>query len=444
MATTDLISSQKAWDAKRAARGAKSFSLEDMTLGRTIGKGRFARVKLATLKEDSQMPICLKCLKKSTVVRLEQTEHILNEKNVLTSIDHPFIIRMLETFQDAQTLYMVLELVNGGELFNLLRAQKKFKEKEARFYAAEAVSAVSYLHSMLVVFRDIKPENLLIHRTGHLKLTDFGFAKYLRDQKTLTLCGTPEYMAPEIISRKPYGLAVDWWSLGILFYEMMAGQAPFQAPEEADVYNQIVAGRVQYPPAMSKPATDIITRLLMRDPVRRLGSPEVKTSPKEHAFFKEINWDDVDNGRMEPPFLPEVESATSVDEKNFSKVDDSVDDGAVYTPPADKEDCFSAWIEAKPFREEALALAKSLAEERQLQKKEAEEREAAERARQEEEHRKKLEAQMNKMQGDSGAQKKAAVAAGTTTAGTLLQAPPEGCCKKPAGQKTQAACCSVQ
>eukprot|EP00434_Breviolum_minutum_P004722 symbB.v1.2.004161.t1/scaffold235.1/size321457/20 len=141
--------------------------------------GRFARVKLATLKERPELPICLKVLRKTHVVALEQAEHVINEKNVLTSINSPFVIRVMDTFQDHHFLYIAMELVVGGELFTLLRAKKKFEEKAARFFAAEVASALLHLHSMLVVFRDLKPENILVHQTGHIKLTDFGFAKWL-------------------------------------------------------------------------------------------------------------------------------------------------------------------------------------------------------------------------------------------------------------------------
>ncbi|CAE8600112.1 unnamed protein product, partial [Polarella glacialis] len=218
MATTQddtgggLLVDIQAWDDVVAVRGRKDLTLDEFDLGRTIGKGRFARVRIATLRGVHKVPICLKVLKKTAVLELEQAEHIINEKNVLTSVKHPFIIRMLETFQDTQKLYMALELVNGGELFNLLRAQKKFKEPQARFYIAEVVSAISYLHSMLIVFRDVKPENILIHRSGHLKLTDFGFAKYL---KAMSYNGTVKSFS----SHKGFGFLVSTEAEGDIYFQ---------------------------------------------------------------------------------------------------------------------------------------------------------------------------------------------------------------------------------
>eukprot|EP00435_Cladocopium_sp_Y103_P043605 s2273_g12.t1 len=173
---------------------------------KTWVRGRFARVKLATLKERPELPICLKVLRKTHVVALEQAEHVINEKNVLTSISSPFVIRVMDTFQDTNFLYIAMELVVGGELFNLLRAKKKFSESATQFFAAEVASALFHLHSMLIVFRDLKPENILVHRTGHIKLTDFGFAKYLKAHQS------DGAMPPEIAQEKGAELGV--WSAG--------------------------------------------------------------------------------------------------------------------------------------------------------------------------------------------------------------------------------------
>jgi len=176
-----------------------NMSLDQFQLQRTIGCGRYARVRLATLKSETDIPICLKVFKKKNVHLQEQCEHIINEKDVLASVHNPFIIHMLATFQDVDRLYMALELVNGGELFTLLRERIKFTLPHARIYMAEMICAISHLHSLQICFRDVKPENILIHASGHLKLTDFGFAKYIKGGKTHTVCGTAVYMAPEIL-----------------------------------------------------------------------------------------------------------------------------------------------------------------------------------------------------------------------------------------------------
>ncbi|CAJ1378181.1 unnamed protein product [Effrenium voratum] len=318
---SSLGTCNKAWDEFLVKRDQKGISLEDFELGRSIGKGRFATVKIAELKEQRDLPICLKVLRKTAVIELEQAEHVVNEKNVLTSVSSPFMIRVLDTFQDTHRLYIAMELVIGGELFTLLRAKKKFEEHASRFFAAEMASALLHLHSMLVVFRDLKPENILVHKSGHLKLTDFGFAKYLKAGKTATICGTTEYMAPEIINRQPYGLMVDWWSFGVLVYEMLAGRSPFNDADENQVLSLVLAGRVSYPVNFSKESKDFVARLLTKSPTRRLGAPEIADSwtIKGHAFFKPLNWTDVESGNLTPPFVPQLTNPMD----NFTQIEDS-------------------------------------------------------------------------------------------------------------------------
>lgn len=249
-----------------------------------------------------------------------------------------------------------MELVVGGELFNLLRAKKKFSESETQFFAAEVASALFHLHSMLIVFRDLKPENILVHRTGHIKLTDFGFAKYLKGEKTKTVCGTSEYMAPEIIKKEAYGLSVDWWSYGVLVYEMLVGKSPFNDADESQVLALALSARVTYPVFISKPSKDFIGRLLNKSPTRRLGAPEIKDTHtiQGHAFFKSLEWSKVLSGRLSPPFPPEGE------EENYQDIPDSEAD----TQPAPSEETFSAWDHYVNFSAEGVALAESLEQQR--------------------------------------------------------------------------------
>lgn len=369
IASGSLQDSNQVWDEFIAQRERKAISLRDFDVGRSIGKGRFARVKLATLKERPELPICLKVLRKSHVVALEQAEHVINEKNVLCSISSPFVIRVMDTFQDPNYLYIAMELVVGGELFNLLRAKKKFSESETQFFAAEVASALFHLHSMLIVFRDLKPENILVHRTGHIKLTDFGFAKYLKGEKTKTVCGTSEYMAPEIIKKEAYGLSVDWWSYGVLVYEMLVGKSPFNDADESQVLALALSARVTYPVFISKPSKDFIGRLLNKSPTRRLGAPEIKDTHtiQGHAFFKSLEWSKVLSGRLSPPFPPEGE------EENYQDIPDSEAD----TQPAPPEETFSAWDHYVNFSAEGVALAESLEQQRlaKLQEKKAQDEE---------------------------------------------------------------------
>ena len=215
-------------------------SIDDFELLDMLGTGTFGHVKLCKHKATGNH-FAIKVQKKHDVIRLKQVEHVLSEKKILASTDHPFIVRMPAAFQDSKNLYMVLELVIGGELFSHLRKAGRFSNETSRNYAAQIVLALCHLHERDIVYRDLKPENLLLDEKGYLKLTDFGFAKEVVD-RTWTLCGTPEYLAPEIIQSKGHGKAVDWWALGVLTYEMLAGYPPFYDETQFQIYQKILLG----------------------------------------------------------------------------------------------------------------------------------------------------------------------------------------------------------
>lgn len=193
--------------------------IDDYQLFRIIGTGTFGKVYLALLEGKS---FALKMLAKKKIIELKQIDHIKNEKNILAGVKHPFIVNLVEAFQDKLNIYLVFDFVQGGEIFRLLRKENSFPNDVALFYIAEIALALQYLHSHQVAYRDLKPENLLIGSDGHLRITDFGFAKKIVD-KSYTLCGTPEYLAPEIIMGQGHNEGVDWWALGILLYEMLSG-----------------------------------------------------------------------------------------------------------------------------------------------------------------------------------------------------------------------------
>lgn len=234
---------------------------------------------------------------------------------------HQTIFRC-ESFQDKKNLYLVFEYVQGGEIFRLLRKESFFPSDVALFYITEIVLALDYLHSKNIAYRDLKPENLLIAGDGHLKITDFGFAKRIVDRST-TLCGTPEYLAPEVITNMGHNKGVDWWSLGVLIYEMLAGYPPFYDTNTFEVYRKITVGKYEFPQCMSFNERKLITQLLQPDVNQRLGcGPGGASDVKKHVWFRGVDWDLVLNKEIPPPWLPELTSDT-----DFQYFDDYSDEG---------------------------------------------------------------------------------------------------------------------
>eukprot|EP01102_Stenamoeba_stenopodia_P009380 TRINITY_DN2760_c0_g1_i1.p1 TRINITY_DN2760_c0_g1~~TRINITY_DN2760_c0_g1_i1.p1 ORF type:complete len:720 (+),score=92.39 TRINITY_DN2760_c0_g1_i1:491-2650(+) len=262
----------------------------DFKILKTLGSGTFGEVKLCHHNITGAY-YCLKILDKSNIIRLKQEEHVRNEKLTLSQCQNPFIVKLYGTFQDQTNLYFVLEYVPGGELFTLIRKYKRLPNENARFYAAELVLAIEYLHKLSIVHRDLKPENVLIDVSGHIKLADFGFSKHITD-RTWTMCGTPEYIAPEIILTKGHGRGVDWWSLGVLLFEMLAGHPPFYGDSNYTVFERILQRMLTMPTHLNPQAKDLIEQLLVREPSKRLGCGEGGAEEvKRHPWFHGIDWD---------------------------------------------------------------------------------------------------------------------------------------------------------
>ncbi|XP_036327473.1 cAMP-dependent protein kinase catalytic subunit 3-like, partial [Rhagoletis pomonella] len=289
------------------AKGVRKYHLDDFQIIKTVGTGTFGRVCLCR-DRVSEKYCAMKLLAMTDVIRLKQTEHVKNERNILREIRHPFVISLEWSTKDDCCLYMIFEYVCGGELFTYLRNAGRFNSQTSNFYAAEIVSALEYLHSLQIVYRDLKPENLLINRDGHLKITDFGFAKKLRD-RTWTLCGTPEYLAPEIIQSKGHNKAVDWWALGVLIYEMLVGYPPFYDENPFGIYEKILSGKIEWPRHMDPIAKDLVKKLLTNDRTKRLGNMKNGADDvKRHRWFKHLNWNDVYNKKLKAPIVPDVTS----------------------------------------------------------------------------------------------------------------------------------------
>jgi len=299
----------------KAGDDQNSFAIEQFDIVKTVGTGTFARVCLCLHKPSSQH-FAMKILSFHEVIRLNQIEHTKNEKEILEEVRHPFLISLLWSTKDNNQLFFLFPYICGGELFSYLRKARKFSVPTTLFFSAEIVSAFSYLHSLSIVYRDLKPENILLDKEGHVIITDFGFAKTVCD-RTWTLCGTPEYLAPEIIQSKGHNKGVDWWALGILIYEMLAGYPPFCDENPFVIYEKILAGNIKWPRLLDAAAKDLIEKLLVQDRTKRLGCMrEGAVDVQNHKFFDSLDWQDVYYKQLKPPIVPKVKS--EADTSNFA------------------------------------------------------------------------------------------------------------------------------
>ncbi|XP_005392556.1 PREDICTED: serine/threonine-protein kinase Sgk2 [Chinchilla lanigera] len=289
----------------------------DFDFLKVIGKGNYGKVLLAKRKSDGTF-YAVKVLQKKSILKNKEQSHIMAERNVLLkNVQHPFLVGLRYSFQTPEKLYFVLDYVNGGELFFHLQREHRFLEPRARFYAAEVASAIGYLHSLNIIYRDLKPENILLDCQGHVVLTDFGLCKegVEPEETTSTFCGTPEYLAPEVLRKEPYDRAVDWWCLGAVVYEMLHGLPPFYSRDVAQMYENILHQPLQIPGGRTVAACDLLKGLLHKDQRQRLGSKADFLEIKNHIFFSPINWDDLYHKRLTPPFNPNV--AGPADLKHF-------------------------------------------------------------------------------------------------------------------------------
>ncbi|ELP92263.1 protein kinase, putative [Entamoeba invadens IP1] len=303
----------------------KKVTQDDFDLVRVIGRGSFGKVMLVQKKDDKKY-YAMKILRKDVVKERKQVDHTKAEKTVLMQISHPFIVKLYYAFQTADKLYMILEFVNGGELFHHLKEENSFSEERSKFYAAEIALVLIHLHSLDIIYRDLKPENILLDNTGNVVITDFGLSKQLAEgQDTSTFCGTPDYLAPEILKGTGHGAAVDWWSLGILIYEMIVGIPPFYDDDVSIMYQKILKSQPHFPKNISYDAKSVIMGLLEKDPNDRLEGKDVI----EMEWFKDIDFDKLLKKEVPPPWVPPVKSKTEI-----SQIDEEfIDEDAVDTPP---------------------------------------------------------------------------------------------------------------
>ncbi|XP_052133468.1 serine/arginine repetitive matrix protein 2 isoform X3 [Frankliniella occidentalis] len=293
--------------------------LEDLQVVGTLGVGGFGSVRLVVPAGTPGRSFALKCLNKNHIVATGQQEHVLGEKDILMSVHSPFVVRLYRTFRDERCVYMLLEACLGGEVWSMLRERGRLDEEEARFAAACVVQALEYLHARRIIYRDLKPENLVLDARGYVKLVDFGFSKRLVDSnKTWTFCGTPEYVAPEVILNRGHDRAVDCWALGVLVFELLTGAPPFSAADPMRTYNFILKGieSVAMPAAVGRSAAHLIRSLCKAVPAERLGYQRAGLQDvRRHKWFQGFDWEGLVHQTLQPPIVPKVSGPT--DMSNF-------------------------------------------------------------------------------------------------------------------------------
>lgn len=298
--------------------------VEDYQEITTIGYGAISRVKL--MKHNSKKEvIVMKVLKKSDIISNNMVDKVKSEKKITKILNHKFIVNNIGFAQTASDIIFAMEFIPGGELFTHLRNVGKFQLNEVKFYSAQIILTLEYIHNNGIIYRDLKPENILIDYTGYLKLTDFSISKFCRN-KTYTFCGTPEYIAPEIIMNRGHTAASDFWTLGILIYEMIIGIYPFYNSDVMVLYDKIIKGVYKFPKNLDANVKSLIKRLLVADVKIRYGKKKEngKLDIANHKFFKGFNWDALENMSLLPQYIPKIKGLE--DTSNFPRFIDDIDE----------------------------------------------------------------------------------------------------------------------
>jgi len=323
-----LASSSAAVSATTTAMGKttvsgekqKEYTLADFEMMKVLGKGTFGKVMLAKEKGTEEL-YAIKVLKKSVILQKDEVSHTLTENAVLQSTKHPFLTGLKCSFHTTDLLVFVMEYVNGGELFFHLSREKMFSEDRTRFYGAQIAMAITYLHDRGIIYRDLKLENLLLDAKGNIKITDFGLCKeeIQFGSTTATFCGTPEYLAPEVLEDNDYGRAVDWWGVGVVMYEMIVGHLPFYNQNHEVLFDLILHEEIRLPSVLGSTAKDLLKNILEKDPKFRLGGGERDgREVMEHYFFFQIDFEKLYNLQIPAPYIPKISGAEDV--SNFDPV----------------------------------------------------------------------------------------------------------------------------
>ena len=314
-----VVNTEHFIDQKDKEQIQKIITLDDFEIIKLIGRGSFANVYLVKNKSNQKI-YSMKKLNKPFLKRNKQEQHTINERILLSKMNNPFLVKLYCCFQDNEHLYFIMEFIQGGELFFHLHRETRFDDEKTSFYIAELILALDFLHKNKVIYRDIKPENILLDVEGHIKLTDFGLSRMCcsKNEKVFTICGTPFYIAPEILENKGYNNSVDWWSLGCLMYEMLVGKPLFNF-NNINININEYKKPLQLSAGFSDEAKDLITKLLDLDPKKRIGAgPNGVEDLKKHPYFKKIDWKELENKNVKAPFVPDLNG--EMDLKYFDKM----------------------------------------------------------------------------------------------------------------------------
>jgi protein-serine/threonine kinase len=296
-------------------------TLEDFKHLKVLGQGSFGKVILVKNENNNKL-YAMKILDKKFIVKKNQVSHTQTERVLLEKLKHPFIVRLNYAFQDSKRLYFLTEFLQGGELFFHLRKNSGYKEKAVRFYMSQILLALEYMHNNNYIYRDLKPENILIDKEGNIKLTDFGLSKILPEEQTTTytMCGTAEYLAPEILFGKGYDKTCDWFSFGVVLFEMFCGYHPFKSKGQR-IDPKIYLRKTYIPDKVGKNARDLIEKLFVSNPKKRLGYNSAD-EVKNHPFFNGVDFDKVLRKEYKPPFIPKLKDDTDLRyfDEDFTKL----------------------------------------------------------------------------------------------------------------------------
>lgn len=311
---TEFVNENRQSILIRGKNKFKNVTLDDFQIQAVIGRGTFGKVFLAEFSRNGTQ-YAIKSIRKDILIEYDQVENTLREKDILFECKHPFLIQMDFLFQNEMRLYFVMPFIQGGELYKILKNEKKFKEDTVIFYAIQLIMAIDYLHNKNIIHRDLKLENIMIDLEGYIKIIDYGLAKKLdetEEDEATTYCGTPEYLAPEMVSRSGHDKSVDWWAIGVLMYEMLFGMTPFYNQNQRKLLKKIKTAKVLFPDKTkfkieySDEIMDLIIRLLDKDRATRLGTNGGAKEILSHPLFKSMDHNKILNKTMEPPFKPDV------------------------------------------------------------------------------------------------------------------------------------------